>query len=57
MIGDKCPSVAFCAGLSQQVAEAIKKIAPIMVVTKDCATFDTANDNVIKQAGDVWAFK
>ena len=55
MIGDQRPGIAVRIGLDEQTGESLDEIAPISVGAENIPAFDTANDNVLQQAGNIEA--
>ena len=55
MVGYQGPSVADGLSLFNNSAQPVEKIVPIMIVGKDVAPLDTANDDVMQSAGGVSA--
>jgi hypothetical protein len=53
MIGQQCPGITADTGFGKERGEAIEKELPVMIIVEDVAALDTANDNMLKKAGDV----
>ena len=55
MIGDQRPGKAVRIGLDEKTGESVDEITPIRVGAENIPAFDTANDNVLQQTGDIEA--
>lgn len=55
MVVEQSPGVAVGFGLLKESAHAKEKFIPILIVTKDSSLLDASDDDVLQQAGDVYA--
>jgi hypothetical protein len=55
MVVEKGPGVAVGFGFQQKGAETGEEIFPVLIIKEDGAPLDPSDDDVLKQAGDIYA--
>jgi hypothetical protein len=53
VVGHKRPGKTFGAGFDKKLREIAQKALPVVIVTKEVASFHTADDNVLQQIWDI----
>jgi hypothetical protein len=56
MIWNEGPGIAVGAGFRQQLMQALNKVGAVIIIVKDIATFNSADDNMVEKVGavDAW---
>jgi hypothetical protein len=55
MIGNERPGKAVGPGLNEQCAQALQKIAPIVIILKDIGALDPSYHDMLQESGDVYS--
>ena len=55
MIGNERPTKANSVGLGDDITQTFDEIIPVLVICKYASTFDSANNDMMKGAGSVYA--